>query len=275
MKSKKLLITVLAVIMIAAFCFTGCGGSGESEEAAAPEVNEYGLADNTYVATFTTDNGMFHVNEANNNKGILTVENGEMTIHVSLAGKGILNLYPGLAEDAQKEGAVLLEPTTDTVVYSDGMEEEVYGFDIPVPAIGEEFDCALVGKKGKWYDHKVMVSDPVEGDDIHAGTEMNLENGEYNVELTLEGGSGKATVESPAKLVVENGEAKVTLIWSSPNYDYMIVDGEKLTPVNEEGNSTFEVPVKVLNEPFTVIGDTTAMSQPHEIEYKLTVTVSE
>lgn len=275
MKSKKLLIAVLAVMMIAAFCFTGCGGSGESEEAAAPEVNEYGLADNTYVATFTTDNGMFHVNEANNNKGILTVENGEMTIHVSLAGKGILNLYPGLAEDAQKEGAVLLEPTTDTVVYSDGMEEEVYGFDIPVPAIGEEFDCALVGKKGKWYDHKVMVSDPVEGDDIHAGTEMNLENGEYNVELTLEGGSGKATVESPAKLVVENGEAKVTLIWSSPNYDYMIVDGEKLTPVNEEGNSTFEVPVKVLNEPFTVIGDTTAMSQPHEIEYKLTVTVSE
>ena len=275
MKSKKLLIAVLAVMMIAAFCFTGCGGSGESEEAAAPEVNEYGLADNTYVATFTTDNGMFHVNEANNNKGILTVENGEMTIHVSLAGKGILNLYPGLAEDAQKEGAVLLEPTTDTVVYSDGMEEEVYGFDIPVPAIGEEFDCALVGKKGKWYDHKVMVSDPVEGDDIHAGTEMNLENGEYNVELTLEGGSGKATVESPAKLVVENGEAKGTLIWSSPNYDYMIVDGEKLTPVNEEGNSTFEVPVKVLNEPFTVIGDTTAMSQPHEIEYKLTVTVSE
>ena len=275
MKSKKLLIAVLAVMMIAVFCFTGCGGSGESEEAAAPEVNEYGLADNTYVATFTTDNGMFHVNEANNNKGILTVENGEMTIHVSLAGKGILNLYPGLAEDAQKEGAVLLEPTTDTVVYSDGMEEEVYGFDIPVPAIGEEFDCALVGKKGKWYDHKVMVSDPVEGDDIHAGTEMNLENGEYNVELTLEGGSGKATVESPAKLVVENGEAKVTLIWSSPNYDYMIVDGEKLTPVNEEGNSTFEVPVKVLNEPFTVIGDTTAMSQPHEIEYKLTVTVSE
>lgn len=274
MKSRKLLIAVLAVMMIAVFCLAGCGGSGESGEA-APEVNEYGLADNTYVATFTTDNGMFHVNEANNNKGILTVENGKMTIHVSLAGKGILNLYPGLAEDAQKEGAVLLEPTTDTVVYSDGMEEEVYGFDIPVPAIGEEFDCALVGKKGKWYDHKVMVSDPVEGDDIHAGTEMNLENGEYNVELTLEGGSGKATVESPAKLVVENGEAKVTLIWSSPNYDYMIVDGEKLTPVNEEGNSTFEVPVKVLNEPFTVIGDTTAMSQPHEIEYKLTVTVSE
>lgn len=168
MKSKRLLIAVLAVMMIAVFCLTGCGGSGESGEA-APAVNEYGLADGTYVATFTTDNSMFHVNEANNDKGILTVENGEMTIHVSLAGKGILNLYPGITEDAKKDGAVLLEPTTDTVVYSDGMMEEVYGFDIPVPAIGEEFDCALIGKKGKWYDHKVMVSDPVEGDDIHAG----------------------------------------------------------------------------------------------------------
>jgi len=168
MKSKKLLIAVLAVMMIAVFCLAGCGGSGEPEEA-APAVNEYGLEDGTYVATFSTDSGMFHVNEANNEKGILTVENGEMKIHVSLAGKGILFLYQGLAEDAKKDGAVLLEPTTDTVVYSDGTEEEVYGFDIPVPAIGEEFDCALIGKKGKWYDHKVMVSDPVLGDDIHAG----------------------------------------------------------------------------------------------------------
>ena len=168
MKNKKILIAVIVVMMVAVFCLAGCGGSGESEEA-TPAVNEYGLEDGTYVATFTTDNSMFHVNEANNDKGLLTVENGEMTIHVSLAGKGILNLYMGLADDAQKEGAELLEPTTDTVVYSDGTVEEVYGFDIPVPAIGEEFDCALIGKKGKWYDHKVMVSDPVEGDDIHAG----------------------------------------------------------------------------------------------------------
>ena len=84
-----------------------------------------------------------------------------MTIHVALAGKGILNLFPGSAEDAAKEGAELLQPTVDTVKYSDGTTEEVYGFDIPVPAIGEEFDLALIGKKGKWYDHKVMVSDPV------------------------------------------------------------------------------------------------------------------
>jgi len=84
-----------------------------------------------------------------------------MTIHVTLAAKGILNLFPGLAEDAQKEGAVLLQPTEETVNYPDGTTDTAYAFDIPVPVIGEEFDCALVGKKGKWYDHKVMVSDPV------------------------------------------------------------------------------------------------------------------
>ena len=91
----------------------------------------------------------------------LTVKDGEMTIHVSLVSKTILNLFPGLAEDAQKDGAVLLQPTTDTVTYSDGLSEEVYGFDIPVPALDTEFDLALIGKKGVWYDHKVSVSNPV------------------------------------------------------------------------------------------------------------------
>ena len=133
-----------------------------TEEPASEEPEEkIDLPDGVYTAEFKTDSSMFHVNEANKGFGILTVKDGKATIHVSLASKSILNLYPGLAEDAQKEGAVLLEPTTDTVTYDDGMTEEVYGFDIPVPAIGEEFDVALIGKKGKWYDHKVMVINPV------------------------------------------------------------------------------------------------------------------
>ena len=119
------------------------------------------LADGVYTAEFTTDNSMFHVNEVYDNIGTLTVEDGQMTIHVVLAGKGIINLFPGLAEDAEKEGAVLLEPTEETVNYPDGTTDTAYAFDIPVPAIGEEFDCALIGKKAKWYDHKVMVSNPV------------------------------------------------------------------------------------------------------------------
>ena len=119
------------------------------------------LADGTYTATFTTDNSMFHVNEAYGNIGTLTVADGQMTIHVTLTSKNIVNLFPGLAEDAQKEGATLLEPTTDTVNYADGTTDEAFGFDVPVPAIGEEFDLALLGKKGKWYDHKVKVDNPV------------------------------------------------------------------------------------------------------------------
>ena len=131
---------------------------GVQVEAAAPAA---ALADGIYKATFKTDSGMFHVNEANKGLGVLTVQDGQMTIHISLASKSIVNLFPGLKEDAQKEGAVLLQPTTDTVTYEDGISEEVYGFDVPVPAIGEEFDLALIGKAGKWYDHKVIVIDPV------------------------------------------------------------------------------------------------------------------
>ena len=116
------------------------------------------LEDGLYTAEFHTDSSMFHVNEANEGLGILTVKDGKMTFHVSLASQSIVNLFPGTAEDAQKEGAELLEPTLDTVTYSDGLSEEVYGFNIPVLALDEEFDLALIGKKEKWYDHKVSVS---------------------------------------------------------------------------------------------------------------------
>jgi cobalamin biosynthesis Co2+ chelatase CbiK len=126
------------------------------------ETEDDSIADGKYKAKFTTDSSMFHVNESLNDMGILTVKDGEMTIHVSLAGDGILNLYPGLAEDAQKEGALLLEPSEDKMTYEDGTTETVYGFDIPVPALDEEFDVALIGKKGKWYDHKVKVTSEFE-----------------------------------------------------------------------------------------------------------------
>ena len=117
------------------------------------------LTDGTYTAAFNTDSSMFHVNEANDGQGTLTVKDGKMTIHISLASKNIVNLFVGTAEDAQKDGATLLEPTTDTVEYEDGTEEEVYGFDVPVEALDQEFDLAILGKKGKWYDHKVSVAD--------------------------------------------------------------------------------------------------------------------
>ena len=250
--------------------------STEATETVSTETaqDEAQLPDGVYTAEFSTDSSMFHVSEACDGKGTLTVKDGVMTIHISLGSKKILNLYPGLAEDAAKDGAVLLQPTTDTVTYSDGMTEEVYGFDVPVPVIGEEFDLALIGTKGKWYDHKVKVSDPVAEDSREAANgsyDMStLTDGSYTIELTMEGGSGRASIQSPAQLAITAGAATATLEWSSPNYDYMLVNGEKYLPVNTEGNSVFEVPVEALDAPLTMIGDTVAMSTPHEVEYTVT-----
>lgn len=276
MKKKIAILLCLAMFSLVP---TGCGAgtedrntgaettetSGQTSQAEATE-DTAELEDGVYTADFSTDSSMFHVSEACDGKGTLTVEDGKMTIHISLTSKKILNLYPGLAEDAAKEGAELLEPTTDTVTYSDGMTEEVYGFDVPVPALDEEFDLALIGTKGTWYDHKVSVSNPVK-EAADAGT---LADGTYQIDLEFAGGSGRASVDSPATLVVENGVMTATITWSSPNYDYMLVDGEKYLPVNTEGNSVFEIPVRALDTPLTVIGDTVAMSTPHEIEYTLT-----
>ena len=157
----------------------------------------------------------------------------------------------------------------DTVTYSDGMSEDVYGFDIPVEAVDEDFALALLGKKGTWYDHAVSIRNA----EPKAETEVPAD-GEYTCNVTLEGGSGKASVDSPAALTVADGKMTATIVWSSPNYDYMIVDGEKYLPTNTEGNSTFEIPVAALDTALSVTADTVAMSQPHEIEYTMIFTLN-
>ena len=258
---------------------TGCGASSapassaaSSEAAASAAVSEAtsepaaeaALPDGVYTADFDTDSSMFHANKANDGKGTLTVKDGQMTFHVSLASKKIVNLYVGTAEDAASHETDWLQPTTDVVNYSDGTSDEVYGFDIPVEALDEDFQLAILGAKGKWYDHTVRVANAQP-----AAAEAPAD-GTYTCDVTLEGGSGRATVESPAALTVADGRMTATIVWSSPNYDYMLVDGEKYLPTNTEGNSTFEIPVTALDTPLDVVGDTVAMSTPHEIEYTLT-----
>ena len=192
---------------------SGAVGSEATSSVASSAVETAALPDGVYTADFDTDSSMFHANEACNGKGTLTVENGQMTFHVSLASTHIVNLYLGKAADAAANASDWLQPTTDTVTYSDGT---------------------------------------------------------YTCEVTLKGGSGRATVESPAALTVADGKMTATIVWSSPNYDYMLVDGEKYLPTNTEGNSTFEIPVAALDTALDVTADTVAMSTPHEIEYTLT-----
>ena len=182
----------------------------ESDETDKQNQDTAELADGIYTAEFTTDSSMFRVNETCEGKGTLTVENGEMTIHITLGSKKILNLYPGLAEDASEEGAELLLPTEDTVTYSDGMTEEVYGFDVPVPLLESEFDLALIGTKGKWYDHKVSVSNPVPlENDEQVNDEVSLEDGTYSMGITFAGGSGKAEILSPVSVTVADRKSVV------------------------------------------------------------------
>lgn len=281
-------VSLLAVSALLAASLAGCGSSASSvassasseavssvaESAVSEAASESAAAssaraleDGTYTAEFDTDSSMFHVNEASDGKGTLTVEDGQMTLHISLQSKKIVNLYVGMAADAPDHEADWLQPTTDTVTYSDGTSEEVYGFDVPVEALDTDFQLAILGTKGKWYDHTVSVRN------VEAQAAEAVEtpaDGSYTCEVTLEGGSGRATVDSPAALTVADGKMTATIVWSSPNYDYMIVDGEKYLPTNTEGNSMFEIPVSALGVPLSVVADTVAMSTPHEIEYTLT-----
>ena len=121
--------------------------------------NKAALEDGIYSAKFETDSGMFKINETKEGRGILTVKDGKMTMEIVLSGDGIVGLYEGLADDAKNDEENRINFSTVTVTYDDGSEEEVNSFVIDVPVLDEEFDLALIGKKNKWYDHKVIVSD--------------------------------------------------------------------------------------------------------------------
>ena len=163
MKKRTILLCMAALVAVFA---VGCSNQTDtsaqdgSSPPAVSQEQQATLEDGIYSADFETDSSMFRVNETCNGKGKLTVQDGKMTIHISLTSQNIVNLFPGTAEDAQKDGAELLQPTVDTVTYEDGISEEVNGFDVPVPVLDEPFNLALIGTKGKWYDHEVIVSNP-------------------------------------------------------------------------------------------------------------------
>ena len=102
-----------------------------------------------------------------------------------------------------------------------------------------------------------------------AASAGSLADGTYSIAVALQGGTGKATVESPATLKVSDSKMVATIVWSSKNYDLMVVDGTQYKPVSSSGNSTFEIPVPALDADLPVQAETTAMSEPHMIDYTL------
>lgn len=219
------------------------------------------LKDGTYEIKVDSSSSMFNIEHCE-----LTVADGKMTAVMTMGGKGYLYVFMGKGEDAAEDGYI---PFAEN-------EDGAHTFTVPVEALDMGIDCsAFSKKKEKWYDRTLLFrADSLPLDAFADGVittpeSLGLADGEYSVNVTLEGGSGRASVSSPARLIAENGGVKAEIIWSSSNYDYMVVNEERYDCINTEGNSTFIIPVTCFDAKMAVKADTTAMSTPHEIEYTL------
>ncbi|MCI5845415.1 MAG: hypothetical protein MRZ94_06505 [Oscillospiraceae bacterium] len=222
------------------------------------------LKDGVYSVQVDSSSSMFCITECE-----LTVKDGEMTAAMKMGGTGYLYVYMGTAQAAAEANP---NSYLSFVENADG----THTFTVPVAALDAGIDCAAFSKnKEKWYDRTLVFradslpADAFVKDQSTSIEDLALQDGDYLVAVTLEGGSGKASVHSPAKLTVESGTATAEIIWSSSNYDYMKVDGVQYDPINTEGNSVFEIPVSGFDYKMPVSADTTVMSTPHEIEYTL------
>lgn len=247
--------------------------ASEKETATRRQVVEEGMTpiyagavkDGVYEISVDSSSSMFKITSCQ-----LAVENGAMRAKMTMGGTGYLKLYMGTGEEAVKASEQEYIPYVEH-------EDGTHSFEVPVEALDMGIACSAFSKnKEKWYDRELVFrSDSLPAEAFTervmvTAESLKLEDGIYTANVALGGGSGKASVESPATLRVEDGRVMATIVWGSANYDYMKVDGEKYELINTEGNSTFEIPVAGFDRRLPVIADTIAMSQPHEIEYTLT-----
>ena len=244
-----------------------------AEEMAAPEqVGEEGMEpingeqvnDGVYDITVDSSSRMFHITSCE-----LTVQDGKMSAVMTMSGTGYLYVFMGTGEQA-------VQADESEYIGFEQTDSGEHTFTVPVEALDKEISCTAFSKnKKKWYDRTLVFrADSLPTDALSEAVRttpesLQLQDGTYTVEVTLTGGSGRATVSSPAELVLADGTVTARLVWSSPNYDYMKVDGVQYNPVNTEGNAAFDIPVTVFDYKMPVSADTTAMSTPHEIEYFL------
>lgn len=222
------------------------------------------IKDGVYEIAVDCSSSMFKIVQCE-----LTVKDGQMTACLYMGGTGYLKVFMGTGEEAAAASEESCIPFVQT-------DEGIHTFTVPVEALNQVINCAAYSKnKEMWYDRSLLFrADSLPLEAFQAGAfatveSLGMSDGNYTVEAHLEGGSGRASVQSPATLRVENGVAYATVVMSSANYDYMKVDGQQYLPVNTEGNAAFEIPVAAFDWKLPVLADTTAMSTPHEIEYTL------
>lgn len=295
----KRCLCVLACLL--ALALPGAGAVtvvGKSDDAARLErVRDAmaGMAVGCYGMTPVTDvpEGVYPVEVESSSpyfrvaEAVLTVSGGEMWADITIASES----YDRVRVGEEIPGA-----------RSDGRTV----FHIPVPALNQPFDCAAHSvKRDRWYDRQLLVDAaslpegtlpfalpdyaviekaleayvPDAGEDLPEAAParaaepvaVGLSDGEYAIEVALTGGSGRASVSSPTRMIVRDGRAWARLLWSSAYYDYMLLDGVRYDNLSEDGgNSTFEIPIPAMDAPVAVIADTTAMGDPVEIRYTLT-----
>lgn len=283
MKTFKL--TTILLLLTALLCAAGCSADKDSQEpqqnsqvATADQMTTiedvveedmvpiYGdaLKDGVYSITVDSSSSMFKITDCE-----LTVQNGQMTAVLYMGGTGYTKVFMGTGEEATQAQEADYIPYVET---ADG----IHTYTVPVEALDMGISCTAFSKsKELWYDRTLVFRadslplDAFQDSAIITADSLQLADGTYTVDVQLEGGSGKASIQSPAQLRIENGAAYATIIWSSSNYDYMKVDEIQYLPLNTEGNSTFEIPVAAFDRKLPVLADTTAMSTPHEIQYTL------
>lgn len=269
MKFRRL---ALALLLLSSVFFAFAEGEQENQENPLnKKLDTRGLLpllakdieEGSYEIETASSSSMFKIE-----KTVLYVKDNAMTADITLSGKGYSNVT--MLSAADSEGLTSLEGTTATVG-KDGK----YVFTLPVQSLNTELVCsAFSKKKQKWYERRVVFySEKIPAENLfvtpYVMQKCGLKDGSYTISVKLAGGSGRASVKSPASLRVKDGLPLARIEWSSPNYDYMILNGEKILPLANEQNSVFELPVLVFDKAMSVFADTTAMSTPHEILYQL------
>lgn len=284
---KKLILTAVCLLCICT-AMTGCQNSknnssgkekssseNDSQQVTVPP-EKVGFDGMKPIVADSLNEGEYHISVDSSSSMfkiadcILRVDKDKnMTADIMISSKSYDYLFMGTGEQA------LADSGENFISYTVNSEDQSV-FTVPVEALDKEIQCAaLSAKKQEWYDRILVFRADSLPDEAFSESRYNtveslgISDGEYTVEVALEGGSGRTSVQSPAKLTVKDNTATAEIIFSSNSFDYMVVDGEKYLPVSMEENSIFGIPVIGFDYKMPVSADTTAMSQPHEIEYTL------